>query len=186
MRHSLLALVLALGAATTASAEFNYNFVSASYGRIDIDDADVDGDAFGVGLSLAISENFHAFGGAEFANFNVDVDSTAWALGAGYNTPLSEVIDVVAQLSYQRVEFDTPVGSADDDGIGIGVGLRIAASERFEISGGVTRVEFDQGGGNTAFGAGFLFNATENFAVGVGASFDDDVTSYDLGGRFYF
>ena len=106
-------------------------------------------------------------------------------MGLGFNTPISEVIDVVAQLSYQRLDVDTPFGGGDVDGFGLGVGLRVAASDRVELNGAVTYVDFD-GGNDTNVGAGFLFNVTEALAIGLSGDFDDDVTLYRLVGRFYF
>lgn len=186
MKRSLLFLFVALGLAGTANAEFNYNLVSASYGTVDFDDLDVDGDGFGLAASFAIAENFHVFGGVDTADLDFDVDLTSWSAGMGYNTPISEKVDVIAQLSYENLEVDTPFGDADDDGFGLGVGLRVAASEKVELNGSVTYVDLSDSGDNTALGAGFLFNFTESISAGVQASFDDDVNVYSVTGRIYF
>jgi opacity protein-like surface antigen len=178
--------VITLGYAATANAEFNYNFVQASYGQIDFDDIDVDGDNVGIGLSLAITDEFHLFGGADFSDLDFNIDATAWRAGLGYNTPISEIVDVVAQLSFQSIEIDTGFGSADDTGFGLGVGLRIAATELVEINGGIEYVDLDDSGDNTAFTGAALFNLTERFTIGLVASFDDDVTLYSVAGRVYF
>ena len=40
-----------------------------------------------------------------------------------YNTPLSNVVDFVATLSYEYVEVDAPAfDSVDDNGFGLGLG----------------------------------------------------------------
>ena len=95
-------------------------------------------------------------------------------------------MDVLAQVTYEKIELDTPLGDADDSGFGIGVGIRVAATSLVELLGSVSYVDFDDGGDNTALNAGALFNVTETIAVGVNASFDDDVNVYRLTGRFYF
>lgn len=180
-------VALLLGLTGPAMAEgFNYNFVSASYGTVDFDDIDVDGNIFDVGLSLAISENFHLFGAYESADLDFGVDASGYSAGIGFNTPISNVIDVVAQVSYEYAEIDFGVADADDSGYGLAVGLRAAVSDAVELNAGLKYVDFGDGGDSTALGAGFLFNVTEAIALGLTASWDDDVTAYGLGGRVYF
>jgi opacity protein-like surface antigen len=183
----LVCTALLLGLTGPAMAEgFNYNFVSASYGTVDFDDIDVDGNIFDIGLSLAISENFHVFGNYESADLDFGVDASGYSAGIGFNTPISNVIDVVAQVSYEYAEVDVGFDDADDNGYGLAVGLRAAVSEAVELNAGLKYVDFGDGGDGTALGAAFLFNLTESIALGLAATWDDDVTSYSLGGRVYF
>ena len=107
-------------------------------------------------------------------------------VGVGWHTPLSEVLDFVATLSYERVEASALGFSADDDGIGLGVGMRFQASEAIEINGGINHVEMDEGGGDTGFGLGVLYGFTENFDLGLSGDWTDDVSAYSLSGRLYF
>lgn len=187
MQRSLLILLLVIGLAATAQAEFNYNYVGISYGNVEFDDLNVDGDGFGFTASLGISENFHLFGGAEFADLDFNVDITRWGAGVGFNTPVSEAMDVIARLSYESVDIDVPVlGSADDDGYGVGIGLRVEASSLVEIEAAVSYVDFSDSGNDTVFDVGALFHVTDNFSVGLNGTFDDDVNIYRIAGRFYF
>jgi len=181
-----LATALVLGAAGTAQAEFNYNFVQAGYGQVDFDDAGVDGDNLGISLSLALTDEFHVFGGADYADLEAGVDATSWRAGVGYNTAISSVIDVIGQLSFQSVDLDTPVGNADETGFGLGVALRIAATDLVEINAGIEYVDIDVIGENTVLTGAALFNLTERISIGVTGRFDDDVTLYSLAGRLYF
>ncbi len=169
-----------------AKAEFNYSYASLSYGNVDFDDLNVDGDGLGAELSLAVAEDFHLIGRLEASDLDSSVDLTRWSAGIGYNTALSPVLDVLARVTYEKIELDTPLGDADSDGFGIGVGIRVAATSLVEINGGVSYVDFDDGGDNTNIEAGALFNLTETISVGVNATFDDDVNIYRLTGRFYF
>lgn len=186
MKRSILLLLLAFGFAGNANAEFSYDYVNGSWGQVDFDDLNVDGDGFGIDLSVGIAENFHVFGGVESAGLDFNVDVTRWGAGIGFNTPLSDVMDVIGTLSYEGIQVDTPLGNADDDGFGFGVGLRVAASNLVEIFGGISYVDFSDSGDDTAFDIGALFNATDNFSVGLNGTFDDDVTTIRLAGRFYF
>ena len=187
MKHPITALIF-LGLCSTSAAEgFNYNYVSASYVTVDFDDLNIDGDGFGLGLSLSISDEFHLFGGYQGTNFDLGVDGSAWSVGAGFHTPISDVIDVVATVSYEFVEVDVRgLGSIDDDGFGLGIGLRAAVSDRVEIDAGIGYADLNDRGDNTAFSAGFLFNVTDTISLGLSGIWDDDATAYSFRGRVYF
>lgn len=187
MLRSTLTLMLLAVAAVASAEDFDYTYFNAGYGIVEFDDIDVDGDGFGIGGSFEIGEQFHAFAGYELASLDFDVDATQWNAGFGYHTMLSEVVGAYANLSYQYVEVDVPgFGSADDNGYGFAVGLRFAATPELELTGGIQYVDLSDSGDNTGFGAGGLYSFTDNFAVGLAGSWDDDATSYQLTGRFYF
>lgn len=180
--------VLLLATASVAGAEdFSYNYLNLGYGVIEFDDVDADGDALGIDGAFAVAENFHLFAMYELGDFDFDIESTAYNLGIGYNQPVSETVDVVARLSYEYFEVDAPLfGSADDSGYGLGVGLRFSPSEQFELNGGIDYVDFGDSGDDTGFNAAALYNFTEAFSVTLRGEWTDDVSSYTLGGRFYF
>ena len=99
IKHAIT-LLLFLGLGNGAAADgFNYNFVSASYGTVDFDDPNVDGNGLGFGLSLAIADEFHLFGRYQGTDLGFGADGSSWSAGAGFNTPISDVIDVVATVS---------------------------------------------------------------------------------------
>lgn len=187
MKFPVMVLMI-LGLTSAARAEvFDYNFVSGSFGQVDIDDVNVDGDVYGLGLSIGIAETFHLFADYQGSDRDFGRDVSEWSVGVGYNTPISDVIDVVAQLSYEYVDLDLRgLGGFDDDGYGLSVGLRAAMSESVEIEAGISYVDFSDSGDNTTFDAGFLFNLSETIALGVNGSWDDDVSIYRLTGRVYF
>ena len=190
MLRSILVVILFAFSASVYAGDFNYNSVTASYGLIDFDDINADGNTIGISGSAAVSESFHVF--ASYGVSDVDdgissADIDQWNAGIGWNNSLSDSVDLVVGLSYEYVDISVPgFGSVDDNGFGLGVGLRMAASENLEIDAGVSYVDYSDGGDNTAFGGGLLYNFTENFSLGASASFDDDVTQYSVGGRFYF
>jgi hypothetical protein len=84
-------------------------------------------------------------------------------------------------------EFEVPgLGSSDDNGLGLGLGLRALVSPQVELHGGVNYVELSDSGNDTVLGAGFRFNFNEQFAAGLAGSWGDDVSTYTLTGRIYF
>jgi Outer membrane protein beta-barrel domain len=187
MRRSTLALALLAASAAANAGNFDYNYVSLGYGNTELDDVDVDGDGFGVTGSFALTDSYHLFAGYETADFDYGVDASTIALGMGFNSSLSPVVDVVARLSYQYVEVDAPgFGSVDDNGLGIGVGLRFLATPKLELDAGIDYVDLNDSGDDTSFGAGGLYSFTNSFALGLSGNWGDDASSYTVSGRFYF
>ncbi|MDX1517960.1 MAG: outer membrane beta-barrel protein [Woeseiaceae bacterium] len=186
LRSTLALLGLALSASASAY-DFDYTYLDLGYGQIEFDDVDIDGDGFGIGGSFAISPDFHLFAGYNAADLDFDVDATTLSAGIGWHRGLSDVVDFVATLSYEYVELDASgFGSADDNGLGLGAGLRFAATEQLEINGGITYVDLSDSGDETSIGIGGLYKFTDMFALGLGGSWGDDTSSYTLTGRFYF
>lgn len=190
LRSITFASLLALSVSAHAE-DFSYSFVTVSYGQTDIDDIDVDGDAIGLTGSFEVGESFYVFGGYstgdlgdDFGN-SVDVDQLA--AGLGHHLSLSDAVDLVSEVSYQYIDISVPgFGSVDDNGFGLGVGLRFAASEAFELNGGISYVDFGDGGDDTGFGGGVLYNINDAFTVGLNGTWTDDSSTYSVGGRYYF
>ena len=191
MRSTLVILILALSA--TANAEgFDYNYVFLGYGNTDFDVLDADGDGFSLGGSYGFTDSLHGFAGYDAADLDnngigLSVDAKRWQAGIGYNTSVSGTIDMFARLSYESLDLNPPgPGNFDDSGYGLGVGMRFAASEALELNAGISYVDYDDAGDDTSFEAGGLYNITDAIAVGFGAEWSDDVSSYLVSGRFYF
>jgi len=185
-RSSLVVLLLAFSASVSAQG-FDYNYLQLNYGNVEFDDVNVDGDGFGISGSFAVNPNWHVFAGYQGVGLDFGIDATTFGAGIGYNTEMSQTVDAYARLSYQYIELDAPgVGGVDDSGLGFGVGLRFRASDEVELNAGIDYVDFGDGGDDTAFSAGALYNFYEAFAVGLSGSWSSDVSSYVLSGRFYF
>ena len=187
MLRSLPVLLLFAFSVSAAAKDFDYDYFQLSYGNIEFDDVNVDGDGFGLAGSYSLNEDFHVFGGYEAAGLDFGIDATTLAAGLGWHTTLSPAVDLVASVSYQYVDLDAPgAGSADDSGLGLGVGLRFAASDLLELNAGISHVDFSDSGNDTGFGVGGLYSFTDAFALGLGASWSDDTSSFTVSGRFYF
>ena len=186
LRSGLIIGLFAVSA--TASAEgFDYNYFSLGYGNVDFDDINVDGNGFGLEGSYALADDWHVFAGYSDTSLDLNIDATSWNAGIGFNTPISDVVDVVARFSYEYVDFDGPgPGSADDNGFGMLIGLRFAATEELELNAGISYVDLSDSGDDTGFGAGALYNFTDRFAAGLSGNWDDDGSSYTWSARYYF
>jgi hypothetical protein len=179
------ALIIAMGPAR--AEDFGYTYLQASYGTIDIDNVSVDGDGLGLNGSFGISDNLNIVAGYQTADFDSLAEADEWNLGLGVHTPITEMMDVTAAVSYVNVEFDAlGVPVAEDDGFGLTVGLRARLSSLVELDAGVSYVDLSDSGDDTGFHGGVLFNFTEMFSLGLSGDWDDDVSVYSISGRIYF
>ena len=188
MRRSAFIVFLLLVAHSAGAQDrgFDYTFLQGSYQQVDYDDFDDDGDGIGLALSFAISDHFHLFGGYSGLDVDSDIDTSAWNLGVGLNGSLTDLMDVIVRVSYETQEINAPGGGTiDNDGYGLGAGVRIGPNEWIEVYGGLSYVDRDSGS-ETGLDAGFLLNIGSAFAVGLSGYWDDDITTYSLNGRLYF
>ena len=184
MRLSLLTILLAFSAAASAD-EFTYSWLQAGYGKVDFDDIDVDGDGLVFSGSCEINDEFFIFGGYSQTDLDFGIDTSIWGAGFGYNTSIAENADLFATVSYEYVEVDVPgFGSEDENGFGIGVGMRFLPAPSVELNGSINYV--DVGEDDTVLALAGLYNFNPQFSVGLGGAFSDDATSWTLFGRWYF
>ena len=124
----ILAAAFAAPGLVLANDELNYNYVELGYLRADPDHLDSE-DGVGLRGSFAISPNVHVFGGYDWdairrphANLS-GFDADAYRLGLGYNTGISDKVDFVGRVAWERID----IGSFDDDGYSAEVGIRAAS-----------------------------------------------------------
>lgn len=196
---SLLGGSVMCSGASGSDAVISYNYVDIGYLNTDIDHVvpgtDVDGDGAGIRFSYAAHPNVHLFAGYSQVNLDYDVDLTMWEAGIGYNTSIAENTDFFATLAYEDVEAESGNLSADDNGYGLGAGLRymivndqIRASvlDGIELKGQLNYVDLDDSGDDTSLNAGILFHFDPVLAVGIEGTWGDDVTTYTAGIRIIY
>ncbi len=153
-----------------ASTPFSYTFVQAKYALTDIEHTDIGIDGFGVGGSFLFAPNLYVVGGYEQAETDEfsfggpasTIEFTTFELGVGYRQGLAANVDLnaVIEMIQQDVEGTGELQglSDDDNGYGIGAGLRYMVWPQVEL-----------------FGSGSFVSI-----------FDDHEALVSAGGRFHF
>lgn len=187
LRITGIALFCALAAPALAEGP-SYNYVEGAYQRVDIDlgPADVDGDGFRIGGSFEIGEMWQVVANYGMADLDFDVDFDQLSLGGGFHAPVTDNVDFVANFVYVRVEASAGGFDADDDGLGMSIGLRGFAADRLELAGFIDYVDLDDSGDDTSIRGQAWYSFTREFALGFDLSSGDDVTTYGIGARYYF
>jgi opacity protein-like surface antigen len=182
----LLVGLTALPLVATADG-FDYSFIEGGYFSSELDDSDVDGDGFGIKGSFALTDTLHFFADYTTRDFK-RVDMSQYDLGLGAHWGLQQNLDFVGELGYVKaeVEVDTPFGSfeADEDGFGVGAGLRFRAGRKVELDGMIKYVNLDDSDTSLSLGGRYYFSP--GFALVGGFLVDDDINEWNLGARFEF
>ena len=189
LRYALIGVLMLSSAAAMADGP-SYSRIQASYQEVDLDlggGIDADGDGFGVGGSVAIGDSWYVFADYSTADLASVVDLTILTIGGGWHTSMTTNTDFFAELGFADGEIDVSgFGSESDSGYSATVGIRSMLSEELEVYGSIGQVDFDDFGDGTNISAGLWYTASGNLALGLGATFDDDITRYGIGVRLYF
>ena len=189
LRYALIGALMLSGAAALAEGP-SYSRIQATYQEVDLDAGggiNADGDGFGLEGSVAIGVDWYLFADYETADLESVIDLTILTVGGGWHTTISPNTDFFAELGFADGEIDVSgFGSEDDSGYSAKVGVRSMISEQLELYGSLGQVDFDDFGDGTNVSAGLWYTASGNLALGLGATFDDDITRYGVGVRLYF
>ena len=190
LASTVLGGVLLANAAAAAEHGPNYTFMEAGYQHVEIDDFEADGDALALQGSFALNDMFNLVGnyqdGSIDSDFGVEVDVTTLELGGGMHLPLSPTVDFVSQLTWVTTELDAGAfGDVDDDGYGVGAGVRAMVTPQLELAGGINYMDVADED-DTSFGGKVVYHFTDMFAMTGAAQFGDNATTYGLGLRANF
>jgi len=191
MFRRFLGVILVFALSPALAGDLSYSFIELGYQKADIDAGlagiDVDGDGYGIRGSFEVGENWFIPVSYSALSFDLGVDLDQLSAGVGYHGELSSGTDFFATLSYLRAEVSASgFGSADESGYGATIGVRGMLTDAVELSGSIGYSDLGDGADGTAFGASALYSFTDNFALGFNLGFEEDVTIYGVGARFYF
>ncbi len=185
IKNAFIAAVL-LSALNAQAADLSYTYLDVGLGVIEVEDEGetYDGDGVALGGSIAAGEVFYFTAG--LANADIEnVEQRTTSLGVGVHAPLSTNTDVYVDVSYVRADIEEGNWSIDDNGVGYTLGIRSKLAEKFELGGGVSRLDVFDSAENSYFVNGFFY-PTETLGIGAEYSWADDTTAYSLGLRVNF
>jgi predicted RNA-binding protein with TRAM domain len=178
-----LVATLTLALPGAALAEFSYDFLEGSFVDVEIDDTSINGDGIRIEGSSQISDAFFIRAEYEDYDFDFGIDGSIFELGGGYFQTLNETLDFVAVGQYVQVEVE----DIDDDGLGIGGGLRTRFGDSIEADAVLNWVDLDNSGSDTYIDLRGRYYFNEQFAVTLKFELGSD--SFDtkgIGARFNF
>jgi Ax21 family sulfation-dependent quorum factor len=191
MKKSLLALTLlsAVPFAASAAEGVSYNYVEGGYTATNIDGPDADG--WALKGSVAIAPNFHVF--ADYSSQEVDdvkVDFDQWRVGLGYNHELSQRVDLLTRVAYEKTKTDSfnvgtvRVPSFSADGYSVEVGVNSSLTDRLN---GYALAGYEDGDdykGEFYGRLGAQVKFTPNWSASADVKLVDGDTQYFVGPRF--
>jgi hypothetical protein len=161
-------------------ADLDYSYLELRF--VDVDSNGGDGIRFNGSYDLG--NNWQIVGGITSLDFNNNVDSTAFELGAGYVWHYTDDFDFYSTLRYVNAEIDNPALSTDDDGLAFSAGTRGMLTPEFEIRGAVHHVTV--GNSDTYLELAGDYHFTPQFAAGISLEFAGDTDVITIGGRWFF
>jgi len=181
----LIVGLLAQGIAVAQTAGKQHADLDYTYLELRFIDVDTNG---GDGLRFSGSYDFGndwlLVGGFTTLDFNNNVDSTAFEIGAGYVWHYSEDFDLVSTLRYVDVEIDNPAQSINDNGLAFSAGVRGLIMPKFEIRGSVNHIDVGNSDTYLELAGDYIFS--QQFAAGISLEFAGDNDVVTIGGRWFF
>lgn len=185
-----LASVLMAGAMlpSLAMADFIYTGLEVSYVDVEYDTGfgTLDGDGYRFTGTYQMNSNAFLLGEWEEQSFDFGADGTSFQFGAGYRYGLSNALDLVATASYVNREVSALGLSADEDGLGLGGGVRAQLGQSFQLEAMLNWVDYDNSGSDTRVDLLGRYYFNDRWAFMVETNLDDDVDTLSLGFRAEF
>ena len=178
----LLAGLLLQGTALAQQkpADLDYSYVELRF----VDVNSNGGDGFRFNASYDLGNNWQIVGGLTSLDYNNNVDSTAFELGAGYVWHYTNDFDFFSTLRYVNAEIDNPVLSADDDGLAFSAGTRGLLTPEFEIRGAINHVTVGNSDTYLELAGDYYFSP--QFAAGLSVELAGDTDVITIGARWFF
>ena len=169
-------------------AEFVYTNLEVSYVDVEFDSGlgSIDGDGYRFSGSYQMNSQAFLLGEWEEQSFDFGVDGTAYEFGAGYRHALSNSLDLIATASYVHAEVDVAGFGFDDDGLGLGGGLRAQLAPAFQVEAMLRYVDLDQSGSDTGLELLGRYYFSDRYAFTLETTLDDNVDTLSFGFRAEF
>lgn len=189
-----LAIIASLSPALAQADQPSYTFVDGGYLRLDLDDISLDPTGFFIRGSVELAENWFLQAGylnADDSTGLIDVEIDQFNFGGGFKTAVGEDTSINVTLNYISAEAEASYqygGSftEDEDGYGIGAGIRSMLSDSFELNAAIGYSDSGEADG-VEFGVGAVWYVFDNIGILVEAASDDDSNrQYMIGGRVRF
>jgi len=189
MRSKSFGLLMGVVLAPSVSlADFVYTNVEVSYVDVeyDVGPGSIDGDGYRFSGSLQLNPTTFIFGDWEDQDFDFGVSGTTYSFGAGFRHGLSNSLDLVGTASYVHAQLDGIGGSFDDDGLGLGGGIRAQLAPAFQFEAMLHYVDLDDSGSNTGLDLLGRYYFSDRYAFTLATSLDDEVDTLSFGFRAEF
>ncbi len=186
MRTCAIVLLLALSSPLLAQ-ELSYNYIQATWNQTDVDAGpdDDDGDGYGLYGSIEVGDMWHTFANFTRADLDRGDFDQVW-IGGGLHTPIAPQMSLYFNLAYINVDASGNAASLDDDGLGTALGVRWFVLPQVEVSGAISYSDLGDAGDFVGIDAEAWYYLNRQFALGGGIGFNEDVTRYGIGGRYFF
>jgi hypothetical protein len=188
MKRLLIGSLLFVLTPGISLAELHYSNFEVSLIDVEVDSgfASVDGDGFSLAGQYEMNNRLFLLGEWQDQDYDFGIDGRALEIGVGLNHELSPDLDLVGTLSYIDTELEVAGFSAEDDGLGLGGGIRTRVGESFEIDAMLNWVDFDEAGSDTAVGVKGRYYFTQKLALSFGLDMADETDTMHLGFRAEF
>ena len=182
---SLTSVVLAGAVFNAQATDFNYNYVEGAYENYDTENTDADvGKLSG---SYAITPNLniigdYATGDIDNPSGGTDLDFEKSSIGIEYHTPIAPTTDLTTNIKYINQDIGSADGSVDNNGYGVGVGVRHQLTDKVEANANIDYSDFDNSD-DTSLKVGARYHFNESISAGVAYSTsreDEDIASTNI------
>jgi hypothetical protein len=172
LRSLIAVTACAIAAPGIAAAQegFDYRYLEMGFAHAKIDDTSIDGNGFRFEGLHEFGESFFASAEYETYELDFDIDGSAFQVGGGYIHPMSGDLDLIARGQYAQVEIE----NYDDDGIGIGGGIRTRLADTFEVDAMLNWYDFDEGGSDTFIDLRGRYYVNDRFAIWLSLDIGSD------------
>ncbi|HHL18346.1 MAG TPA: hypothetical protein ENJ33_01275 [Thiothrix sp.] len=168
---SVSSIVLAGIVGTAQASDFNYDYVEGGYSNYNIDEVD---SAFGVSGSYDVAENINIIGSYSKADIDtgtpMNLSVNKLLVGVGYHKEIAPKTDILADISYLKIEGEVSVNgatvSASDSGYGLGVGVRHQLTDNIEGNARISYENIDEES-DTAVSVGGRYKINEAMSAGL-------------------